>query len=51
MIGKFDFVEVRNSALWEIMAREWGNNPQMERKYFQKTCLMKDSDPKYTENS
>ena len=49
VIGKLDFVKIKNSALQKTMPRELENKPQTGRKYLQKTHLIKDLSKIYRE--
>ena len=49
VIGKLDFVKIKNSAHQKTMPRELENKPQTGRKYLQKTHLIKDLSKIYRE--
>ena len=44
---KLNFIKIK-TALWKIMSSIWEENPQIRRKYLQKTYLIKDCYTKYT---
>ena len=42
------FIKIRNIYTEKDMSKEWEDKPQTEKKYLQKTYVIKDSYPKYT---
>ena len=43
-----DFIKIRNFCSAKDMSKEWEDKPQTEKKYLQKTYVIKDCYPKHT---
>ena len=50
-LKSWNSLELKISALWKNLSKEWEDKFQTGRKYLQKTHVIKDCSPKYKKNS